>query len=114
MLSDPLLWYEPLTPSINVRSRHDVPSPEIEAALLSTYSTGWLNTTLTVNERHPYRIVCEWFDPYNNIKKELKSENIFTDPQPIITSLGITKFNVYIDPKNTKNYYMDISELDIK
>lgn len=73
-----------------------------------------LNTTLTVNERHPYRIVCEWFDPYNNIKKELKSENIFTDPQPIITSLGITKFNVYIDPKNTKNYYMDISELGIK
>jgi len=73
-----------------------------------------LNTTLTVNGKNPYRIVCEWFDPYNNIKKELKSENIFTDPQPIITSLGITKFNVYIDPKNTKNYYMDISELGIK
>ena len=67
-----------------------------------------LNTSLRVNGRCPYRIVCQWLDPASNRVHVFRSHNLWYDPQRYIQ--GNTML-VLVDPANPKRYFVDTSFL---
>ncbi len=71
------------------------------------------DTSLKVNGKSPYVIVCQWPNPHDGQIQTIKSERIWTDPAPYIT---MKKLSVLIDMNNVKRNYVDISFLpsDIK
>jgi hypothetical protein len=64
------------------------------------------NEKISVNRRHPYRIVSHWTK--DNELHVFRSENLWFDPSDRIESDKIT---VWVDPNNMKKYYMDIAFL---
>lgn len=66
-----------------------------------------------INGNHPYFIVCEWDNPEDNKKYIFKSSNIWLsiDPERVIKNKKIKTFPVYINPKNKKQYVIDIKQL---
>lgn len=70
-----------------------------------------VNTSYTVNNRHPYRIICKWKNPNTGLEETFKSENVWENPEYIIESRGIKKIAVYIEPQNPKKYFMDVDTL---
>ena len=72
-----------------------------------------INYSYSVNNRHPYLIICEGTD-VNGEWRTFKSENIWNDPAYIIRQKNITSFPIYIDINNPKKYYMDISDIEEK
>ena len=67
-----------------------------------------LDTSLTVNGRHPWRITSQWLDPASNKMRVFDSANVWFDPTKFVTSRQVT---VLLDPKDPKRYHMDISFL---
>ena len=67
-----------------------------------------LNTRVRVNGRHPWRIVTQWKNPARGERHLFESENIWFDPTRHIGTRPIT---VYLDRRNPKRYYMDVSFL---
>jgi len=67
-----------------------------------------LNTSVRVNNRHPYQIVSQWLDPATNKVYVFKSKNIWFNPEEFIQS---SEIRVLIDPNNPKKYFMDTSFL---
>jgi len=65
----------------------------------------------TVNDKHPYYIVCEWNNPQDGKKYMLKSKNIWWNPECIIYRKNIQTFPVYMDPNNSRKYIMDLDIL---
>lgn len=70
-----------------------------------------LNTSYSVNRKHPYNVICEWNDPEDNKKYIFKSENIWINPEKIIKEKIIKAFPVYIDEKNKNQYIIDVDIL---
>lgn len=70
-----------------------------------------LNTTYSVNGRHPYNIICEWNNIEDGKKYIFKSKNIWINPENIINERNIENFIVYIDLKNKKRYLVDIESI---
>lgn len=66
-----------------------------------------INSYYTLNDRHPYYIVCVWDDPENGIRYTFKSKNLWDNPEPIILSKDIKQIPVYIDLKNKNKYHVD-------
>ncbi len=66
------------------------------------------NTRITVNGRHPYQLVCQWQDPITSRLHVFTSENIWFDPSKFIERDTAT---VYLDRRNPKRFYVDISFL---
>ena len=71
-----------------------------------------LNRSYSVNDRHPYRIICEWNNPLDNKKYIFKSKNIWINPEDIIIERDIQQFPVYINRDNMKKYVVDIDILE--
>jgi hypothetical protein len=69
------------------------------------------NTSLTVNGQSPYIIVSQWCDPAAYEVYTFRSQNIWFNPEEFIKSSGTDLIDVYVDSKNRKEYYMDISFL---
>jgi hypothetical protein len=67
-----------------------------------------LNHTLSVNGRNPYVIVCQWINPENYCVHIFESENLWFDPSHYINT---EELKVFMDKKNHKKYYVDISFL---
>ncbi len=65
-----------------------------------------LNKRLKVNGRSPFIVSATWADPVTQTNYDFVSENLWTDPTPLITN---NKVDVYIDESNPKRYYVDIS-----
>ena len=62
------------------------------------------DTSLTMMGRHPYIIVCSYYDATSDITYRFKSEGIWTNPDrafPIGSSI-----EVMVDVNNYKNYYV--------
>ncbi|ADU73503.1 uncharacterized protein DUF3592 [Acetivibrio thermocellus AD2] len=72
-----------------------------------------LNTSYTVNSKHPYVITCKWKDPDTGLFYFFTSDNIWFDPEPIIHEKGITSLPVYIDPENPKNYFVSVKDIEM-
>jgi hypothetical protein len=66
------------------------------------------NMLYSVNNRHPFNIYCESSQLFDGKIHRFKSENIWDDPTKIINDKDIKYFKIYVNPKNYKQYYMDI------
>ncbi len=67
-----------------------------------------LNGSLSVNGRHPFRVLSQWRNPATSEVHLFHSNNLWYDPTSYITSKRIT---VFIEPDNPKNYLVDLSFL---
>lgn len=67
-----------------------------------------VNTNVRINHRSPYQIIADYHDTLNNRLIRYKSGYIFYDPTPYINKELVT---VYVNKKNPKIYYLDISFL---
>ena len=67
-----------------------------------------INRNVHIQYRHPYNIICEWNNPADGKKYIFKSGNIWFNPENIIKESCISKFDVYYDENNIKNYTVDI------
>jgi hypothetical protein len=61
--------------------------------------------------KQPYNILSRWQDPITNKVHIFESEDIYFDPKEFIK---INTIDIYVDPNNFENYYMDISFLSKK
>ena len=73
----------------------------------------YYDRSLKVNGKSPYVIVCKLTNPEDEQVMTVKSERLWSDPAPFITSKKLT---VLVDPGNAKRNYIDVSFLpqDIK
>lgn len=67
-----------------------------------------LNEALTVNGRHPFRVLTQWLNPATSEVHVFRSNNLWFDPTKYLTGNPIT---VYIARGNPKKYYVDLSFL---
>ncbi len=65
-----------------------------------------INQSYSVNNRHPYIIICTGKDNVTGQIRTFKSENLWDNPEYIIREKNITTFPVYIDTINRKKYYL--------
>ena len=68
------------------------------------------NFHYSVNNRHPYNVICRWQNPADGQTYTFKSENLWDYPQYLTENTAI-QIPVYLDIFNIKKYYMDLSEL---
>lgn len=66
------------------------------------------DTSLRARGRSPYRILAQWQDPLTGKVHIFKSERLWFNPQSFLTN---PKIEVYIDSRNPKKYFVDISSL---
>ena len=76
--------------------------------ILTTFQSVELNTSLSVNGRHPFRVFTQWTNPTTSEIHVFESDNLWFDPSPHINNRSIT---VFIEPGNPKKYYVDLSFL---
>lgn len=67
-----------------------------------------LNESVSVNGRNPFRILTQWQNPTTQEVHVFHSNNLWFNPSDYINRDKIT---VFIDPKNPKKYFVDISFL---
>lgn len=72
------------------------------------YQSIEVNTALSVNDAHPFRVLTQWQDPSTSELHIFKSNNIWFDPSDYIKNNKIT---VFIDKDNPKKYLVDLSFL---
>ena len=80
----------------------------IEAEYVKTL----INKNYTLNGQNPYNIICKWNNYMTNQEQELISDFLWQNPEEFINKNNITKFKVYINLNNTKEYFIDISEIE--
>lgn len=78
-------------------------------ALYATIDEITYNKSYTVNGRHPYVIFCNYRDDYKDIVYRFKSENLWVNPEPVLTVGSTVK--VYVDENNYKKYYVDAESM---
>jgi hypothetical protein len=61
------------------------------------------NTAVTVNGRHPLKLLCEATLPTGEIRY-FESGNVSKNTHPSVVGQPI---RIYLDPTNPKNYYVD-------
>lgn len=79
--------------------------------IYADYDETIINTSYSINGRHPYKIICEWTNPVDSEEYMFKSRNIWSNPEDIIEEKNIKQFPVYIDKNNKKKYFVDIDIL---
>lgn len=67
-----------------------------------------MDTSLTVNGRHPFRILTQWQNPSTSAMHIFQSNNLWYDPTSHIKDRQIT---VFIERNNPKKYFIDLSFL---
>ncbi len=76
--------------------------------IVTTFQSVEQNTSLTVNGRHPFRVVTQWTNPATSQIHVFESENLWFDPTAHINARDI---GVYIERGNPKRYFVDLSFL---
>lgn len=67
-----------------------------------------INSALTVNGRHPFRVLAQWQDPATSRLHVFRSDDVWFDPTQGIKGKSA---RVFIDRDNPKRYYVDLSFL---
>lgn len=80
--------------------------------ILAEFNEVTINFSYSVNNRHPYIIICKGRDGISGENRIFKSENIWYNPEPIIQERNIKTFPVYIDTNNPKRYYLSLEEIE--
>lgn len=76
------------------------------------YVTTLVNRNFEVNGENPYNIICKFYNYNTNQFEEIKSDNLWFNPEPAIMQNNITKFKVYVNPNNLSEYFIDTSEIE--
>lgn len=76
--------------------------------ILSTLQSVELDTSLSVNGRHPFRVYTQWMNPATSEIHVFASDNLWFDPSAYLTNREIT---VWIESGNPKSYHVDLSFL---
>jgi hypothetical protein len=76
--------------------------------IVTTFQSVEQNTSVSVNGRHPFRVVTQWTNPATSQIHVFESENLWFDPTAHINARDI---GVYIERGNPKRYYVDVSFL---
>lgn len=71
-----------------------------------------LDTSFTVNGRHPYVIIAQQLDKIGSQLREFKSEHIWFDPTGLVEQKRTV--DVFVDPEDPTRYWVDISFLPKK
>ncbi len=73
-----------------------------------------INYSYSVNDRHPYIIICTGKDNITGQIRTFQSENLWYNPEYIISKKNITTFPVYIDTTNRKKYHLSLENLEME
>lgn len=76
---------------------------QLSAVITSVYR----NNNIKINGRHPYKMECEYTDPYSGEKYLFSSDNVMSD----ISGLEGYTVTVYADRDDRSKYYIDVNEL---
>lgn len=76
--------------------------------VLAKFASVEQNTSLTVNGRNPFRIVCQWQHPQTGELHVFRSDNLWFDPSNHIEQETVP---VLVDESNLKRYWVDTSFL---
>lgn len=68
-----------------------------------------INTSFSVNGRHPFRVLTQWQNPATSEVHVFHSDNLWFDPAKYLPQGQ--RIKVYIEPGNPKRYYVDLSFL---
>lgn len=63
------------------------------------------------NGKNPYILKASYLNPNNNILEYYESEETFINLKEIIDRKNITKIDIYINPKHTERYFVDIESI---
>ncbi|MDE7252062.1 MAG: DUF3592 domain-containing protein [Acetatifactor sp.] len=66
------------------------------------------DTSVAVNGRHPYTIICTYRDDYKDITYRFKSENLWFDPSPVLPVESTIE--VKVDANDYSKYYVNVEE----
>ena len=66
------------------------------------------NAAVTLNGRHPYRVLTQWLNPVTSELHVFKSDNLWVDPSSHLQGRKIT---VLIDRNPPQHYWVDLSFL---
>ena len=84
---------------------------ETGSVIYADYVETRINTLITVNNKHPYNIICE-YTHYDGVRHKFKSQNLWYDPSNIISEKSITRFPVFVNLDNLKEYVIDTKEIE--
>ncbi|MDR1237530.1 MAG: hypothetical protein LBK28_04735 [Propionibacteriaceae bacterium] len=72
-----------------------------------------LQTSVMVNDQHPWQIICQWQDPNTFQAYEFVSQSRTDYPFTSLAqwNLAAATLPIYIDPANPSDYYLDDSAL---
>jgi hypothetical protein len=91
------------------KARHTAADLRVHGTpILAEYQHVALNSAVSVNGASPYRIYVQWQDPATSQVHVFHSDDIWYDPKQYIDRKQLT---VYVDPRDLKRYYVDISFL---
>ena len=76
--------------------------------ILTDFQSVELNKSVTVNGKHPFRVLCQWQHPLTSEIHIFESDNLWYDPSAHIKVSNIT---VFIEKDNPKKYYVDLAFL---
>jgi len=76
--------------------------------VLAKFASVEQNTSLTVNGRNPFRIVCQWQHPQTGELHMFRSDNLWFDPSDHIQQEAVP---VLVDESNLKRYWVNTSFL---
>lgn len=66
------------------------------------------DTSVAVNGRHPYTIICTYRDDYKDITYRFKSQNLWFDPSPVLPVESTIE--VKVDANDYSKYYVNVEE----
>lgn len=64
------------------------------------------NYGYSVNGRHPFVVYCNYQDEYSGVLYKFKSDNVWTNPEPIIQPGS--EIRVYVNESDYSQYHVDI------
>ena len=73
--------------------------------LYATVEQIGINEGYTVNGRHPFVIYCSYTDEFSGVIYRFKSNNIWTNPEPVLQEGS--EIRVFVDSSDYSQYYVD-------
>ena len=70
-----------------------------------------VNTSYSVNGRHPLNIICEWKNPKDGETYRFKSDNLWKDVERMIIERNMRTIPVYLNPSDIREYYVYVEDI---
>ena len=65
-----------------------------------------MNSNVTVQGLHPYRVFTQWRDPATAGVRTFESDYVWVDPTPYLEGRTVT---VFVDPRDPSRYHVDLA-----